>query len=318
MNRLRPLLRALACLAIPLLPGPAGAEETEAGTLGTGILGVVTGISSIHVNGLNIETPDGLMVGSRLGAQPASALRPGDTVIVTARRQNGVLTAREIERYHPVIAPLDDVGPDRLVAAGMTIDVSEARRPPSGSLEPGDWVAVSGLWRGDLVMASAIDEIAPRDLVTVSGSFSSTDEGRRVGALRFEVPVLQHAEPGDGLTVTGEWQPDAEVLIAREVQVGLFPREVETLLIEGYLSPPDRRGTYTIYGTGLVAYTGGRDMEMPQERSLFCVRRADDPRIVQELPLDLSSRERLDLLEAASAEHRQGAPSIMERCLRKR
>ena len=86
MNRLRPLLRALACLAVPLLPGPAGAEETEAGTLGTGILGVVTGISSIHVNGLNIETPDGLMVGSRLGAQPASALRPGDTVIVTARR----------------------------------------------------------------------------------------------------------------------------------------------------------------------------------------------------------------------------------------
>ncbi|MEM1431380.1 MAG: DUF5666 domain-containing protein, partial [Pseudomonadota bacterium] len=202
---MRRVLWTLAVVLTALGAGAshAGDDEVEAGTTGTGIMGVITGLGSIHVNGHRIALSAGLEAVSSLGSRPAAELGVGETVVVEAAPVEGVLHARHIRNYYPLVAPVDAVSDSTLRLLGIELDVSEVA---FGGLAAGDWVAVSGLWRGDSVVVSDLRPIAPRDTVVVNGSFTQGSGGvQRVGPFALDGRYVAHAEAGDQLRVVGTW-----------------------------------------------------------------------------------------------------------------
>ena len=272
-----------------------GEEEVEAGTIGTGIMGVITGVGSIHVTGHRILLPDGMVATSSLGVRPVDTLKVGETVIVEAERVGETLRATRIRNYYPLVAPVDLVGSGRLTVLGLDLDISELAPV---DIIAGDWVALSGLWRGDTVIVSDLRKVAPRDAVVVNGSFSETDTGAQyVGPFAVAQQYIDHAEIGDQIRVTGTWSATETAIVPMEIEIGLFSTQLTNLLIEGYMSQPDPVGRYTIYGSGIVAYTDDIDMRLPAERSVFCVDLTGPASITQGLELDLSRAERDLFLE---------------------
>lgn len=305
------LTLAAVLTALTVLGARAGDDDVESGTTGTGIMGVITGLGSIHVNGLNIEIPAGLAAQSSLGPRPAGTLQVGETVVLEAALTGGALTATRVRSYYPVIAPVDAVGPGRISVLGLDLDVAELAVP---ALRPGDWIAVSGLWRGPNVAVSHIRRIDGRAQVVVNGAYSEAADGtQRVGAFALDGQYVAHAEPGDHLRVTGAWAPRAGTLAPTRIEVGLFSRTLETLLIEGYLSEPDRQGAYSIYGSGIVVYTDDPNMQVPEGRNLFCVRQEDQVTITRQLALGTDRARRMRLLETLTKQG-GGAQTGPEAC----
>ena len=106
------VLRTLLILSISILSviGSARAqdEEREGGIVGTGIkpaglLGVITGLGSILINGQRVVFDDTLQVQSPLGARTAKSLVPGETVVVEANPfGEGLNTWRALRIQHYV------------------------------------------------------------------------------------------------------------------------------------------------------------------------------------------------------------------------
>ncbi|MEM1431076.1 MAG: hypothetical protein AAGG09_16600, partial [Pseudomonadota bacterium] len=193
------------------------------------------------------------------------------------------------------VAPVDAVSDSTLRLLGIELDVSEVA---FGGLAAGDWVAVSGLWRGDSVVVSDLRPIAPRDTVVVNGSFTEGTGGvQRVGPFALDGRYVAHAEAGDQLRVVGTWSATDGTLSPSAIDAGLFAPDIRTLLIEGFMSQPDRRGAYSIYGSGIVVFTDDPAMRLPEERSVFCIDRTGPVSITQNLSLGMSRNARVDLLE---------------------
>lgn len=303
--RQRRRLTAIAC-ALTLaasLALAAGEQEpdddVEGGTIGTGIMGEITGLGSIHVGGARVRVPDGAQVQSLLGARPAEDLTIGETVVVEAAAQDGTLVAYALRSYYPLVAPVEAVSQRTLEVLGVSLDVSEVDVP---ELAVGDWVALSGLWRGNTVAVSHIRRVAPQRHVIVNGSFTHTpDAGQRVGPFALADGPVTHAATGAHLRVRGQWDSVAQHLVPDRIDSGLFSRDLPTLRIEGYLSQPDPAGTYFIYGSGVTFVTEAPDMRVPQARTLFCVVPGTPAEFRALATLDLPRAERLRLLEARVA-----------------
>jgi len=289
--------RILAFLCLTLLVTAASPaedkEEREGGIVGTGIVGTVTELGSIYVNGQHVTFDDALPVTSPLGGRLASSLVPGETVVVEADRQESAWHARSIKAYLPIVGPVASVAPRHIEVMGAVIEIPDN----AGSLaafvgnavEAGDWVAVSGLWKGDAVAASRIETIAALPMASVVGTYRADPPAVRVGTVRLRGVALEHARPLDVLTSQGTPTPDGLEVAA--VAIGLFSGPVGEVLFEGYLSEPDIEGAYTVQGSGLLAYVGSPGMAVDPSRGLFC----GDPQGVTTI-------ERvLDLPEAASA-----------------
>lgn len=282
-------------------------DDVEAGTIGTGIMGEITGRSSIHIGGVRIVVPDDLNVQSRLGVRPASELQIGETVVVSALEEDGALTAHRIQSYHPLVAPIDDIEAERMQILGLELDISDIDTP---NLAVGDWVAVNGLWRGNTVAVSSLRRVAPRADIVINATFAEgLDGGQMVGPFPLQTPIITNAETGDHLRVSGTWSAATGALSARQIETGLFSSDLRTLLVEGYMSEPDENGTYFIFGSGIVFYSNGSAMDIPTERSVFCVDLSNNPSFTQEIPLELPRDARVSLLERIQAgQDRMPAP----------
>ena len=89
---------------------PAHAQEKEGGIIGTGVLGQVTALGSIYVNGLHITfSPDIVLE----GAQDVKDLLPGMTVAVSVQNDNGVWVAHSIRRVSSLVGPV--TGPSEVM-----------------------------------------------------------------------------------------------------------------------------------------------------------------------------------------------------------
>jgi len=269
-------LFALA-LALAALPRAFGAEEREGGLIGTGVigvLGVVTGLGSIHVNGLRITYDPALRVETAFGAMPPSSLVPGHTVQIEALDRDGTWVARSIERHQPLVAPVEAVpGYGRIRVLGATVEVPEGIAMP-GLLRRGTWVDISGLWRGDTLVASRIDVVPPLESVMVRGTLSgSALSGWRVGGVRVTGIGPRHARPGRTMAVRG-WPvaaPGGPILRARSYSARDFSGDTRRMVVEGYLSTPTAGGVYTVFGSGATARTDDPSMTMPSWRGLHCI-----------------------------------------------
>ncbi|MEP3280302.1 MAG: DUF5666 domain-containing protein [Stappiaceae bacterium] len=287
-------------------------SEREGGILGTGIVGAITQLGSIFVNGQRIAYPSNMNVHSILGNRLADDLVPGETVIVEASHNKGIWNANRITHYLPAVGPatlatnsdLSVLGSHIVTPPDTTfIGFGENRQPATG-----DWIAVNGLWRDKEIVATQIIKIDPLPEAILMGTY---DQGARknsffVGGTSVQGLEIHHAKIGDALTVTGI--PRKHSLDVRTVTLGLFSQPLNTVLMEGYLSKPDATGRYTIHGSGIISYVGDDKTKMSFDRGIFCTQGTKETAIqpvITDLPEEKSLRRQS--LESIGA-------SIAQRC----
>ncbi|MBO9397965.1 hypothetical protein J7400_14855 [Shimia sp. R9_2] len=256
-------------IASSALPTSAGEEKEarEGGLTGTGIVGEIVKLGSIIVNTQRITFAPDMQVSSAAGPKPASALRPGQTVAVAVQRDGDHWAADAITQVHPIVGPVSEVHPDALVVMGARI-LKDARAP---EVAVGDWIAVSGFWNRETVIATAIEVVPPQAQASVQGSYASAPEDTpswKLGAVTMNGPRPEHATEGQILRVYGTAQRDG--LEVRDMRLGVFDAPKALVLAEGYFSVVSVTGHYTVAGSGLSSYTEQRGDVMTQDKVRIC------------------------------------------------
>lgn len=269
--RLSLLLNCLAVLASLFLttaPAQSSDEDREGGILGTGIVGTITRLGSIHVNGQHILIAPGMKVASALGTIPAHSLRPNDTVAVLVVPDGSYWRAVSLTQTFAVVGPVS-------AKVGTGLEIMGTRViPAAGTSVPrtriGDWVAVSGLWQGDRIIASRVKAIPPQAKARIRGSYLALNKAgfQMVGGTRLTGISPRHLRPGD--LVRAEGVPIRDGLEVTRLGTGEFAGPRALVLVQGYLSPPQVSGLYTVLGTGLVAYTDQPGMIDPAAQTTQC------------------------------------------------
>ncbi|WP_305987243.1 DUF5666 domain-containing protein [Roseibium sp. MMSF_3544] len=242
-------------------------EEREGGVVGTGIAGVITDLGSIYVNGHKIEIADGMNVSGSVPEIAAGELRPGHTVAVVARLQDDIWRAEHIRQVLPLVGPVERISGGSLTVLGTDVTLGTL----SVAVNEGDWVAVSGLWQGARVLATAV-EVLPgwQGPAQVSGSFfeAATGEPQKIGGTDLQGIIPRHLSPGDFVRVVGTPVPGG--IKAEQLETGLFDAKVGVIQVEGYFSEPKPDGLYTVLGSGLIAFTDTPAMIDASVRIIQC------------------------------------------------
>lgn len=201
------------------------ADEDEGGIIGTGILGTITDIGSIHVNGVWVTYDDDLKVETAFGDISPTLLRPGDTVAIEAFPEKDVFKATSIQRYRPIVAPVQAIDADRrwFQALGMRVQIDETsallqnEQPVHWrSLKEGHWVAVDGIWREDQIIASNVRLIKSRSLAAIRGVVGfGPDQSLYVGRVRIEGIKPSSLDTGNICSYSAFW-PRAGVMNRRK------------------------------------------------------------------------------------------------------
>ncbi|SDQ24579.1 DUF5666 domain-containing protein [Pseudovibrio sp. Tun.PSC04-5.I4] len=272
MTARRHLLSALIASTLMIAPAFASEkDEREGGILGTGIVGTITRLGSIIVNDQRITFPPDLPVKNALAPLIASQLVPGDTVAVIADLSGLNWTAQSIRRILPIIGPVTDIITSQ---SGRTLSImgTQVLAGPTlaSTVNEGDWVAISGLWQDELVIATRVEVVPPRKSATIIGSNLSVGASNllQIGSTLITGIVPTHIRPGDVVRVTGV--PEAGSIRATLLEAGIFDGKVGLVQAEGYLSPPSSTGLYTLLGTGMIAYTDQPDMIDKTAKALVC------------------------------------------------
>jgi len=229
-----------AALRNPGGMGGTGQVAQSPGLGGTGIVGVVTGFSSICVNGEKVEYHPGTPVERDGSVVPHSALAVGQVVALQASGQGTRLQADRIAMLDAAVGPLSmvDLASGRFVLmgqAGTALEVVDLV-----GLKPGDWVRVSGhrLVSGE-IRASRVTATEP-GVAQVTGPLTVADGATwRVGT----TPVRPDAQArlaalvvGQEVTVSGTW--DGTRLLARETRAHPTRKAlgaVSEVLLQGYV-----------------------------------------------------------------------------------
>lgn len=148
--------------------GGTGAPRESGATIPldrTGLFGTSTGFGSIERSGLDVELPQSL-------AFTEEPLDIGSTVLVESVATVEGLQARRVQPFLPLVSRIDALArePWRLEVLGVPVtldrqiqvvhEVGEAL--PLDALEPGDRVALSGLWRDRRLFATRIERLPPQ------------------------------------------------------------------------------------------------------------------------------------------------------------
>lgn len=253
------------------------AEEREGGLVGTGVigvLGVVTGLGSIHVNGMRITYDPALHVETAFGSASPDTIVPGHTVQIEARQRDGTWVARSIQRHQPLIAPVEAISRGRIRVLGTTVEIAEGIAI-IGTIRRGTWIDVSGLWRGDTLVASRIEMVPPQRMIALRGTLTgSSTTGWYVGGVRVAGIRSSHLKAGQAVAVRGRAmraRDGGTFVRAQDYALRDFSEDTDRAVVEGYLSTPSLYGTYTVFGSGATALAADRGMAMPDWRGLHCI-----------------------------------------------
>ncbi len=288
------------------LPGPGD----EGGIGGTGIFGTVTALGSLLVNGLGVETSAATVIETLAGR--GGRIDPGDTVAIEAvRLGGGRLVARRVAVFHPLIGPLQAVegeaGAPRLAVLGtrLWLPPDAAIRDLAGAparLVPGAPVAVSGLWRGQEVVATGLTLLdAPPPQATVRGLVRRSEPRPRIGGTRIAEQALRAPLPaGSFATVAGDPAPDGDLLARTAVlePLAVFSGEVGALSVEGFLAPDEDGPGVHLSGFGLPLDPSGPVASPIGERRLFLGQLGTRFRVVDSLALPMAAEARRAALAA--------------------
>ncbi|WP_376089408.1 DUF5666 domain-containing protein [Roseomonas sp. CCTCC AB2023176] len=288
---------------------PAG--NSPAGNSPTGIFGTVTALGSLYVNGLRVETPRDTVMDTT-DAQP---VLPGDTVAVEATREGDRFLARRVTAFHPLIGPVEPLRDGRLailgtpVVLGPTLPVRAADGGfgSVGTLRPGQPVAVSGLWRGDAVVATALRPVGAAAGTVLRGQLRRDGFAWRVGATRLRFRSLPFDLPEEAF-VTVRGRPEAGGLAVESLEeqpLAVFAGRIAALSVEGFGARNRGAPGFHLAGFGLPLDPESPAMPAPGERRLFLGRYGTSFRVAEGLALPPDPDRRAALLEGA-----EGASAI--------
>ncbi|MGF1445329.1 MAG: DUF5666 domain-containing protein [Pikeienuella sp.] len=263
-------------------------KPVEGGIGGTGIVGVVTALGSIRVNGLRIGIADDTEVVNAFGPLPPSALRRGMSVTVEAAEAPGRLVARRVVIDHPLIGRVSRISPDgrRLRVLGTEVRLEPTVNAP---IAEGDTVAVSGLWRRGAVVASRIDRLAEPGPSVMAGEIAAGTSGLALGGLTLSLPSGTALTPGQFATLIG--QPDGTRFDVARLRPARFVGAAGPLVrlsVEGYLSVIERAPGFAISGLGHSFDRGARLAGLSDDRAVFVGPYAQTFRVAAALPLPTS------------------------------
>jgi hypothetical protein len=303
--------RLLAGLGAALLGGcTAGPREiveggrrapAEGGIGGTGIVGVVTALGSIRVNGLEVALPDAVEIADALGPRPRAALRPGVSVTVEATGPLGALEARRVRIDHPLIGRVERLARDgrEMRVLGVAVRLEPGVNAP---VEKGDRVAVSGLWRRGAVVASRIDRLGADGPSAVAGEIGTARGRPAVGGVPLvRAGGVEAPEPGSFATAVGEAREG--LLILRRLEPGRFTGAagpLARLSVEGYLEPVPRAPGWALSGLGHSFDEAARLEPLAETRALFAGPYTGDFAVAAALPLPEGPRLRERMLSVAA------------------
>ncbi len=310
MIRRRPFL-ALPGVAL-LAPGcapvawrVAGGGAEEGGIGGTGVFGTVTGQGSVLVNGLRLETWPGTAIEGL--ALRGGALRQGETVAAEAVRDGGRLLATRVAVFHPVIGPLER-RPDGLAVLGTRLiagpdlvlrDADGASRDPAG-LRGGEMVAVSGIWRGEAVLASGLLLVGGPPRAVLRGQARREGLGLAIGGTRLDASGAA-ADPlaERFLTVQGRPVPGGVAVESlAEQPLAVFSGAVTRLSVEGVVAPNRGAPGLHLSGFGLPLDPASSVASRVGQRQLLLGRFGQAFRVEAGVPLPDTEAERREALGA--------------------
>jgi hypothetical protein len=247
-TRRRALLAGAAALAAPAVGAQQAPRDAEGGIGGTGIVGVLTGFGSLIVAGTRVSQDPETRYLNAFGRMGPGDLAIGHSLTVEAVRAGGALVARRVQVAYPLIGRITRLMPQGFVVNGVPV-IWTGR----AAAATGDRVAVSGLWRGNSVVASRVDPAPARAADLIAGDFIRDRNGGGIGGVTLRGRGLAGAADGDYATCRGRFDTAAATFRVYLVDVGRFTGAagaLQHLKVEGFLTPSDTAPGYRLAGLG--------------------------------------------------------------------
>lgn len=270
---------ALGVSGLTALSGCSGLRQSastnpaEGGIGGTGIVGTVIASSpeTLSVNGFALSVTDETRVFDAFGERPVESLKPGHSVTVVATRRGDTLVAHRIGLTQPAIGRVGRVDAQTnsfTLLGARVVQAAQTDVLP----EPGQRVAVSGLWRGSEIVASLVEPLGQDGVSVAAGSVSdASDAHTLIGSVRTRFSSGARApEPGSFVTVKGSEGPEG--IEPTDVEFGRFVGDIpafDSLSVEGYLEPIDAAPGYTVSGLGHSFDKDAKLRGLPEQRMLL-------------------------------------------------
>lgn len=252
----RSLLAGMAggFLGLPILPGHAedvDKRPAEGGIGGTGIVGTLMDFGSLIVNGLRVETGSETAYSSTLGDFDPTNLAIGQSLTIEAGGSEDGLFARRVHVTYPLVGRAEFVDADggRLRVAGIDVvaDLGMATE-----IQAGERVLVSGVWRGDSVVAGRIDPAPDVEVSAIAGAVKVQAGQLAMGGRPLQLARnLPQPEADSFITVIGRATSDrfiADTLVPGRFTGAAGP--LTQLSVDGYLDPTATAPRYEIAGLG--------------------------------------------------------------------
>lgn len=260
-------LLVAGCAAPAVVTRDAKRDPFEGGIGGTGIVGTLTELGSLRINGLLAETTPRTRVVNALGPVGQGALAPGQSLTVFAERTPEALMARHVRIDYPLVGTLQEIGTQLFVNGVRVVPEPGA----AGHLAVGRRVAVSGLWSGERVVASRVDP-APFDLDLVAGDVvRGPDNALRVGGVVLEQRGARSFPTSGSYAIAAGRYADGS-LAAQRLASGRFAfgaSSLRQLAVEGYLEPTAAAPGFRIAGLGHSFSDDLRLSQLAARRAIF-------------------------------------------------
>jgi hypothetical protein len=268
--------------------GLSGGGTEEGGIGGTGLFGTLTAPGPLTVNGLRLATWSGTAVESLAHRGPP--LLPGDTLAAEAVREGGGLLATRLAVFHPLVGPLaaHPQGGFAVLGTRLVLPPGTPLRGPAGEplpasrLRAGHAVAVTGVWQGASVVASALRLLPAAPRAVLRGQLRRDGAALGIGGTALDPRGLPADLPGDRF-VTAEGVPGPAGLIVERLEerpLAVFAGRIGALAAEGYAAPNRGAPGLHLSGFGLpLDPAGGEAALRPGERQLLLGRLAGGFRV---------------------------------------
>jgi hypothetical protein len=229
-----------------------------------GIIGVVTGFGSICVNGYEIEVDESSVVTVEGHPATPADVHLGQLVVIEAEPENGQLRATSVDVRLAAMGPISTVSDDgkSLTLLGQTVRVAGLQGARPEKLQPGEWVAVSGLRGADTIIEGTsvvrLPEAGARAMVA-----GVVREGR-IGALALNAPARGAAPFAAGDAVVVEGRADGGRLTVETVRPQLearFTSGVRDLSVQT-LAPGERLMGLRLSPTDMRPVKAGSPIQM--------------------------------------------------------
>ena len=287
----------------------------DGGIGGTGVFGSVTGLGSLRVNGLLLETSAATAF-ETLGGAP---VLPGDTVAADAAPRGGGappgLLAARVAVFHPLVGPLEQaadgwsvLGTRLVLAPGVPVRDARGGEAAVAELRPGRAVAVSGLWRDEAVVATSLRVLdGVPAAASLRGLLRAEGGGLVVGGTRVDARgiLAAGASVGRFVTVRGRLAAGGGGLVADDFEerpLAVFSGRVSALSVEGFVSPNRDAPGHHLSGFGLQLDPSSPVPARLGVRQVLLGRYGDLFRVEQGLPLPADEEARRRALQGAAAE----------------